>query len=277
MAAAEDGSRAITIAGSGEALAKPDTLEIDLIASADAELMSDATTKYDGAVRRINGALNGLGLEGLKVEQRGIRITNRAPGGGGGVAGLVAAAGNQPTGKTHTGISRSLRLVLPKIDQLSEAEVMGAIGRMLDAAKDAGASIGPESSAGGILAMMRQGQADSPVVTFVVQNPQSAREQAYREAFDDAKSRATRLAALAGAKLGRVLSMDELGPAPANEKGLQETMLAEIYGVGNIQAAEARLVSHTLEDIPVRVSLRVRFALEDMADQAITKDEAVQK
>ncbi|HJT33968.1 MAG TPA: SIMPL domain-containing protein [Pirellulales bacterium] len=275
ISAADDASPGIVVNGAGEALAKPDTLEIDIVATADAELMSDATTMYDGALRRINGALKGLDLDGLKVEQRGIRITNRTPGGGGGgVAALVAAAGNQPATKTHTGISRSLRLVLPKIDQQSETQVMSAIGKMLDAAKDAGASVGGGSSAGGIMAMMQQGQSDSPVVTFVVQNPQAAREQAYRQAFDDASRRAARLASLAGANLGRVLAIDESAPPPADEKGLQEIMLAEVYGIGKTKSAEGRLTSNTLEDIPVRVSLRVRFALEEQPAHATLKEAA---
>ncbi len=95
------------------------------------------------------------------------------------------------------------------------------------------------------------------IVTFVVADPAAAREEAYRKAFADATQRATRLATLAGAKIGAVLSAEEADA---------EHMVYYSYPGRGASSDEARLVSSTLEDIPVRVVLRVRFALEEKVD-----------
>jgi hypothetical protein len=39
------------------------------------------------------------------------------------------------------------------------------------------------------------------------------------------------------------------------------------YGIGGAKKTESRLTSQSLEEIPVRVSLRVRFALEEKVDE----------
>jgi uncharacterized protein YggE len=257
----------VTVTGSGEVMVRPDTMELELQAAADAELTGDATTKYETAVRRITAAINAAGIEGLKIEQRGIRITDRPQGGAGNMPGL-AAGGNKPApGKTHTSIARSLRLVVAGIDQHPDTEVIATIGKLVDAAKDAGAAIGPENANSTLMAMMGRAQADTPLVTFVVADPRAARERAYRQAFDDATERAGRLAALSKSSLGRVLAVDELAASSHGGPSLQEAMITEIYGIGGAKKTESRLTSQSLEEIPVRVSLRVRFAVEEKVDE----------
>ncbi|HEX5443891.1 MAG TPA: SIMPL domain-containing protein [Pirellulales bacterium] len=266
--AAED--RAITVTGAGKALAKPDLMELELHAAGEAELMADATTKYEGAVRRITGAVSKLEIAGLKIEPRGIRISDQAadddeerivfmPGGG----------GRQGAAKAHTGISRSLRVVVPKIDHKSETEVIATIAKLLDAAKDAGAAVGPPRRSNAYeYIVTADGDTVQPgqgVVTFVVSDPAAAREEAYRKAFADAMRRAERVAKLAGARVGGVLSADETDSAQM-----------VIYSGRGANVAEDRLVSNVLEDIPVRVLLQVRFALESNVDQPRAKA-AVQK
>jgi len=249
--------RAITVAGSGEAPAKPDLMEIELHAAGEAELTADATTKYEGAVRRITGALNKLEIAGLKIEPRGIRISDRSADGDddGGVVVFGPGGGRQAAAKTSTCVSRSLRVVVPKIDKLPETEVIATIAKLLDAAKDTGAAIGPPRRNNQYYMVPTSGDDSLPgIVTFVVADPEAAREEAYRKAFADARQRAARLAMLAGAKVGAVLSAEE-----ANT----EHMVYYSYSGGGTSRSETRLVSSTLEDIPVRVTLRVRFALEE--------------
>lgn len=254
----------VTVTGSAEVMVRPDTLELELQATADAELTGDAITKYETAVRRVTAAINALGVEGLKVDQRGIRITDRSQGGAGNVAGLVGGGAKPAAGKSHTALARSLRLVIAGIDKQSDSEIIATIGKLVDAAKDAGAAIGSENTNSTLMAMMGQAQADTPLVTFVVADPQAPREQAYRQAFTDAAERAERLAALSKSSLGRVLSIDEVATTGHDSRSLQEAMITEIYGIGGSKKkGESRLTSQTLEEIPVRVSLRVRFALEE--------------
>ena len=103
-------------------------------------------------------------------------------------------------------------------------------------------------------------------MTFVVADPRAAREKAYRQAFEDAAERAGRLAALSQSSLGRVLAVDEVAAAGHDARSLQEAMISEIYGISGAKKTDNRLTSQSLEEIPVRVSLRVRFALAEKVD-----------
>src|SRR5437762_12046832 len=65
------GGEGISVAGSGEVKAKPKVVEINATVSGDAELAADAIVKYRDARRRAVDALNGLKLEGLKIDTNG--------------------------------------------------------------------------------------------------------------------------------------------------------------------------------------------------------------
>ena len=60
----------------GEVQAKPTSLEIDLQASGNAELTSDALVKYRDALGRVKTAFDELKLPGLSFEQRALSIQN---------------------------------------------------------------------------------------------------------------------------------------------------------------------------------------------------------
>jgi hypothetical protein len=160
-------------------------------------------------------------------------------------------------------LARCLWLVVRRIDKMPEADVIGVIGKLLDAAKDAGATVGKEGGSAAILQMMGRSGGSSPVVRFIVERPEDKREQAYRKAFDEAAARAARLAKLAHARLGRAISIEEVAAAANKEMGAQERMIAAIYGIETAAADDSRLSSDKLVDIPVRITLRVRFSLDD--------------
>lgn len=250
QARAED--RAVTVAGTGEVLAKPNCLQIDVRASAAAELTGDAVVKYQDALRRVRGAITKLDVKNLTIEERDLSLTSGSDDGG---QQVVFVGQPQPAAaKPNIHITRSLRLLVRGIDKMPEAEVMNTISALLDAAKDAGASVGKHQNPNVYQPMMEDGGAAS-VAYFVVEHPEELREQAYRKAFDEAKKRGERLAKLAGAELGGVVTIDEE----------ENAMVTHVYGYGTPTAdnAATRLSSSKLIDIPVRVTLRVRFALHD--------------
>lgn len=260
-ARAADGG--ITVSGTGEVSAKPSRVEIDLSAGAAAELTGDAIVKYQDSLRRTLDAFKKMDLKNLKVEQRSLSFEST---GGAAAAAMEQLGGAAPaTSKSQIDITRSLRVVLSEADQLSEAELMDSIGKLLDAAKDAGAKVGGGTENALLMRMMGQAASATPVVTFVVEDATAAREKAYQAAFDQAKTRAARLAKLAGRRLGRVESVDEgVVASGKDEPGVQERMITAIYGISsNSDEEDSRLTSQKLADIPVRVTLRVRFALEE--------------
>jgi uncharacterized protein YggE len=104
----------------------------------------------------------------------------------------------------------------------------------------------------------------SSMVTFVVENAAEPYEEAYQQAYAEAKSRATRLAKLAGTTIGPMISIDETASADSSE---QEQVFA-MSGTGSKSKGAIRLTSDKLGDIPVRVTLQVRFAHGPRKDQA---------
>jgi uncharacterized protein YggE len=260
---ARAGEGGITVSGAGEVPAKPSRVEIDLAAGAAAELTGDAIVKYQDSLRRTLDAFKKMELKNLTVEQGSLSFESTSGATAAGAI-MVQPGGAPSTAKSQIDITRSLRVVLAEADKLSEAELMETIGKLIDAAKDAGAKIGGGEDNALLMRIVGQAGSSTPVVTFVVEDATAAREKAYQQAFDQAKARAARLAKLAGARLGRVESVEEsLEPSGKHEAGMQERMLTAIYGISaKSDEEDSRLTSQKLADIPVRVTLRVRFAIE---------------
>jgi hypothetical protein len=216
----------------------------------------------------LSAAFTALKIADLEIKEQDLSYLETSAAGNANALAL-AMAGNQaqPT-KSQVQISRGLHVTLANIEKLSEQDLMENIGKIVDTAKDAGAQSG--TSANNLLTRIYGAMAagtGNPVATFVVSNPEAAREKAYQQAFQQAQARAERLAALAGVKLGRVLSVEEEPLAAAGSpQNAQMQMLAAIYGGGGEaekpDPASSRIASEKYEEIPVRVALRVRFEIE---------------
>ncbi|HTQ40355.1 MAG TPA: SIMPL domain-containing protein [Pirellulales bacterium] len=264
LAKADDSG--ILVSATGESTIKPNRLEIEIKASASAELTGDAVVKYRDALRRAKEAFEKLKIEKLELEDRGMNVANSAAGNNN-VNGFVPN-GAAPTAKPEVNISKSLRLSVTGIDKLSEEDLVSLVAKLLDTAKDAGVSVGNDANNS---LMMRINGMSTPVamVTFVADDPSTARQAASEKAFTQAQQKAQKLAEMAGAQLGPVLSMEEGGASSGKQESLQERMIEMIYGGGNSNTAEdPRLTSSLLIDMPVRVNLRVRFELEPKANGA---------
>ncbi len=257
----------ITVSGTGEVKAKPDQVEIEINTSGSAELTGDAIVKYRDSTRRTLAAFKGLKLKNLKIEEKGLSIASSS--GSNPLMAMVNPGAGAAAAKSQTVISRAHRVVLSNIRDMPEEQLMEVLGRILDTAKDSGASTSP-SSQSQMLSMMfgGRGKMSQSLVTFVLNHAAELREQAYQKAFEQARSRAQRLAALAGAELGPVLSVQEGPPAPKNTESIQERMVSAMYGIGSQSADDddgMRVTSDKFGQIAVRVTLQVRFAIKNKA------------
>ncbi len=253
----------ITVSGTGQVKVKPDSVEIEITTSGSAELTGDAIVKYRDSTRRAMAAFKGLKLKNLKIEEQGLSVANSSAGANAAMLAAVGQAGG--AAKSQTVISRAHRVVLGDIRDMSEQQLMEVLGRILDTAKDSGASAAP-SAQSQMMAMMfgGRGNTSQSLVTFVLNDAAKVREQAYQKAFEQARSRARRLAALAGAELGAVLSVQEGPPATKGTKSVQESMMSAIYGIGanKSDGDDMRVTSDKFGEIPVRVTLQIRFAIK---------------
>ena len=258
LAGAQAKEPGISVQGLGEVRVKPDRVEIEVRAAGAGELTSDALVKYQDALRRMLEAFESLNVDNLKIEQQPLGIG--PPGGGVSAADvLMGESDESPAGKTEVEISRSLRIVLSNIQMLSEDELTETVGRLIDTAHDAGAQVGGGASSVGAIQRMMLGDqsAQASSVTFVVSDPKAAQEEATALAFAEAEASATRLASLAKAKLGKVMAIEE---SPV-DSFIGVDMISESYGIS--ASKDDRLTSSAWGEIPVRVVLRVRFALDN--------------
>jgi uncharacterized protein YggE len=235
----------ITVTASGDAKVKPNRLEIEIRASGSAELSADAVVKYRDALKHAKEAFAKLKIDNLTIEEQGVIVSANAN---------AAEESDMPVpvqpgarAKQEVGVWKTLRLKMTGLEKLSEEEVVAVAGRLLDVAKDAGLMTG---SSPNNQAMVRVNGmiVPNPMVAFVADNSQAAEEKATEAAFQQAKSKAQRLANLAGAQLGRVLSIDENTTVMASE--------------GSYEAQPDRMVSYAFSEVPIRVNLRVRFAIQ---------------
>ncbi|HZZ28825.1 MAG TPA: SIMPL domain-containing protein [Pirellulales bacterium] len=258
VAAADDPG--ISVSAVGESSIKPNRLEIEIKAAASAELTGDAVVKYRDALRRAKEAFEKLKIEKLELVDRGMNVANNAAGGNNNMINL--GGGNpQATAKPEVNISKSLRLSVSGIDKLSEEDLVSLVAKLLDTAKDAGVSVG-DTTSNSLLSRINGMSTPVAMVTFVADDPAGARQTASEKAFAQAKQKAQKLAEMAGAQLGPVISMEEGMEGSNKTESLQSRMIEMIYGGGGGAPDDPRLTSTLLVDMPVRVNLRVRFALE---------------
>lgn len=263
-AAAQD-DRGIAVTGSGEVRSLPSQIEFHAKLAGSGEIGGDALVKFQEFKRRSLEAVEGLGLENLKLEFGGFSVTqggdpNQAYqqmvflGGGGDVSAEVA--------KPEVAISSMFRITVGGIADMKKEEVLDLSTRLLDKLSDSGVAVLPNQQA------PSYDEIGDPypmpaLATFVLADAAALEDQARERAFASARASAERLAKLAGVKLGSVISIQELSGNSATYQ-YQYDEYGEVYpGVVGGQSSAPRVASRTFAPVPVRVSLQVRFALEE--------------
>ena len=245
------------VVGKGTAAAKPNRLEIELEVSAASELSADAIVKYRDAKKRLQDAFSTLKMSNVAVEERGLLVDQK------GQAFNPYYMDMPPArkGKVEVQLKRKLVVSVSNIRSMDEEALLQLVAKLLDVAQDAGGKIGggadfnpyyynPYSQMGGKL------------VRFVLDDFEALQEKAYGDAIANARAKATRLAKLCGAELGRVTGIREVvvpgEKAPAIGMGFY-------YQPPSTETDEEvprkRLESSKFQEIPVRVELLVRFDL----------------
>ena len=255
--------RTITVAGTGQAKAKPTQVEFSATVSAEAELASDAIVKHRDTKRRALKAIEGLKMPALATTSKGFSVSQATDPN----AQQMMMRGQTPTNtKQQVQVSEQMDLVLKDVDKLPDEELMNTVLKILDTARDAGLVVGP----GGprnfqqmMMAQMGQG-GSSGLVTFTVPEAAAAavRAQAYQRGMDDAKAKAQRLAELAGAKLGRIVSVQDQGTAGSADANPTAMMYRAMMNEIGKPEAGSELSSNVFGEIPLTVTLTVQFAIE---------------
>ena len=244
----------ITVQGTGTVMTKPNMAEIELSIQGQDEVAGDAIKKFDQAIKQVQTAIEKLKIAELKMELQGLGITqvgqpNQA----------VVFNGQQPN-KTKQPVNfvKGIKLSLSSIEGADETELKARLAKILDAAKDAGAVIKNNNQMAAYW-----GQAlPNPLVNFVVEGIDEARESAYAQAIQKAKKRADRLAELAGMKVTGVKKINESFSLPVDEGSQQTRMIYAMYGMQQGEKNKRRVVSSVFKPVAVEVTLTIDFEME---------------
>jgi hypothetical protein len=149
------------------------------------------------------------------------------------------------------GVSESLVIAVAGIEKMKPEEVLDLSMKVIDAGKDAGLTIGPKPMTYYELQMSYNRNISNAIVNFRLKNVDAHRAAAYTLAMDDARANAERLAKLAGVKLGKILSITEVG-------GEYQTVQTP---TGSMRR-EPEYVSGNFKPIPVMILVKANFAIE---------------
>jgi uncharacterized protein YggE len=246
QAAAETPGK-ITVEGVGTTLVKPDIAEIRSTLTGSAPLAKDAEKKYREHRRRALEMLQKLNRKDVVVESRGPAIGSgmQQNGGQGFIMwnNMVVGQNNQQT--TGFVFAEPLVIRLSGIDGMKDDQVIAAIVKILDTAKDAGMAVSG--------------------VQFRTSKMDASKTAAVRAAVEAARQKAELLAGLARARVGAVLSIQDTTPSANADNSQQQSQdiddqnTINIMNVMNMQAFGGM---SRLSPIVVRATVNVDFALE---------------
>lgn len=240
---------------SAEVNVKPTRMEIDLSIGSEAEMSSDAVTKYRQSGRTIVEAIKGLGIKNVKIENRGLELATTSSAS---MPMVMPGAAATPS-KTAYRAGGTVRVSMTDLTSMTEQQITEAASKILDVAKDNGAKAN-EPEAGNIFAMAMAGRGQSrPAVRFVVEDSAAARDQAFGQAIKKAEARAKRWADAAGAKLGKLQGLEEQAAEGATPNPADVIMA--MNGQAKRASGEGRLTSDHFGTVPVKVTIKARFAV----------------
>ena len=248
---AEAENTGITVIGSGSAKGKPTEVEIAATVSGEAELTNDAMVKFRDAKKRAVAAVEAMKIKDMVIEPNGLSVGQAMDPNA--QQQMMRGGGAAAIGKPKIQISENLKISLKNIDKLETGVLMDTLMKVIDNGRDAGLGIGPQISPNNYY--QYQQMAAVPMLQFKIVETKVQRDEAYKLAIEDAKSKAQKLADLSGVKLGKITSIQDSAVPPQN-------VYNPYYGYQQVQSDPTELTNQLLADIPLKVMLTVQFEIQ---------------
>lgn len=255
---AQDGTRSIHVTGSGSGFGEPAEILIEGVLSADGESAKDAYSSFAEAKEQFKATFDNMVFPNLKIEYRGVQIIDS-------FAAMNAEFG---LGMVDEGFGEmelasfaareAVSLKIQGIDKMDATVLRDMVHEILDRAQEESFEMGSEEQ--NIAAIYGYTTAPVGMVQYRTDAVDAVRELAYRDAMEDCRNRAQTLAKLSDGKLGRVLSVEQIGES-SGDVGIDP--LALIYGVmdNTTPSTIDELTSDTPGPIRLQVQLKVTFEL----------------
>jgi len=210
MAPSSSAERGIAVTGSGRVSLPPDTAVLEVGAEARATQLAEATAEVDRRMRAVLAQVKAAGVRDADLRTTGYSI--------------------DPVAESPQPAEAGVRIVgyhVSNVAQIRTRDVAG-VGRLVDAAVTAGANV------------VRN-------VHVTLDEPARAESEARARAMQDAADKARQLAAAAGVRLGRLLSVTESGPVRPVAR------MTAAFAPGPVEPGQ----------LDVTVTLEARYAIED--------------
>ena len=245
----------IAVSGSGKASAVPQYVVIKGRVQGSADTAEEAATEFRKARNRLEKAFAGEDGPRAKLRFEGETSALQAA-----QAMAVAALGGDvaPTVSGTFTVKEAVELRVDFESNMERMQIAGKLGEIIDAAKAAGVAFDQPVNQ---LTIAFGGQGTSIVAFMLSDDARAAtRQRAYASALKDARARAGELAALAGGKLGKVVSVEEIDQQ-TSENPYVAMMAWGMRQTGQDDASEYSSSQNAA--IEIRRDLRVVFQLLD--------------
>ena len=230
LKAQENQMPAISVSASGKASAKPDLAVVFLNIKSTAPLAADALSQNSKKVEEVKSRLATLGYKDDQVKFSGNRF---APAGGG-----MFYGGQRPTGFDV------YNFVFVYLDgtQLKDINLLnGKVSTVLDEMSKVGAS--PNETP-----ISRVSLGGASVVAFTVKDPTAYEKEAYVQAMDKARPIADDIACRMKVQITGIESVTSVAQGRIQEQFANP-----------LDEVPYQYFSSSMEEVPIRVSLTVRF------------------
>ncbi len=237
----------LRVTGTGRVELRPDVMELAASVTGSAELTSDTLKKFRENRRRGIAAINKLKIQGLEVKGSGMSVVSNA---------MMQQfqqmwGGGQPqVSPGQTTFTETLFVQVPGIDHLPEDQVQDLATKILDAAKDAGLTMG--RSMDRYRNYYDYNNMRPQIVSFRAQNAEMARQKALDMAAEDARKKAEQMSKRLGLGIGKVLSVQdasarEIAPnSPYSEPRAAKPAAAEVASLHDIEVDAVLTVEYEI-------------------------------
>jgi uncharacterized protein YggE len=236
----------LAVSGTGRVDVRPDAMDVSVNVTATATMTGDTLKKFRANRRRGVEAVTKLKINGLQVKSAGISVISN---------GLVQQF-RQRFGNVQQGsegdvtFSETLTFVVPGIDRQTDDQVQDLATKILDAAKDAGLTLGHPNDQNPYY--VNYNSYRPQIVFFRVADAEAARQKALDLAANDARIKAEQMAKRLNLKIGKaVLVRDASRQGNANR---------QMVVVGNTDSSTSDL-STTLHDVTIEANLSVEYEI----------------
>jgi uncharacterized protein YggE len=242
----------ITVTGSGVGSAAPDYVVIQGEITASAENAEEAVKEFRELRHKVEDDISADDSVSLRLQFGGEELSSGPTvGASAGIGGLSASSATPPG---QIGVSETIEM---RIDFKSDMQRMQAIeqaAKVIAKAKEAGVQFSHSMNP----MMIAMGQQASGILEFGIDDPRKVQAAAYKKAVEDARARAESLASIAGARLGRIVSIEEVEIATA-----ENPYVSAIAWSAQQQSdsKETKVTTDRNAAVEVRKDLRVVFEL----------------